>query len=219
MFNFLKKILNGKSDNDVRGNISYWSFQRFCKYYDYVIFNDHNFDNEVKIVMECVTTFKETDINKIAANANCMVKYCLFLLRYSKKKRWLDETYYINAHTNEIKKCSENDLNLIKKYYEMIYQKHYNIDEIVKEIHEEKNEIFKELKYLSNLSLLSGIKLDEETKELFYYTLDKKKKNERYVTINCPNCGALVDVLKYSSEKCSYCDTIVEDTYSRKDNE
>ena len=43
-------------------------------------------------------------------------------------------------------------------------------------IEELKNNIYKEIEYLHNNSLLSGIKLDEEKHDILYYSLEKRKK-------------------------------------------
>ena len=61
--------------------------------------------------------------------------------------------------------------------------------------------------------IINGIKLDDERKEIIYYTIEKKKKEENYVTLNCPKCGSLVDVLKKNSAHCDYCGSIVEDKH------
>ena len=39
----------------------------------------------------------------------------------------------------------------------------------------------------------------------------EKKKVRDYITINCPNCGALNDVNRGSKVRCEYCETIIED--------
>ena len=58
-----------------------------------------------------------------------------------------------------------------------------------------------------------GIKLDDERKEIIYYTIEQKKNEEKYTTLNCPKCGCLVDVLKNNSAHCDYCGSIVEDKH------
>ena len=138
----------------------------------------------------------------------------------------IDYSYYINSFTGKIKKCSDSDLELIYKYYEMVYHKHYSIYEMKIELNNKNEEkkyteedIYKELLYLSDRALLSGIDFDEKTHEILYYTLEKRKMKEKYVTLNCPNCGALVDVIKFDRGRCSYCKTLVEDTYSKREGE
>jgi len=231
MFNLLKKMISDKKDKNEtkRGNISLWSYQRFCKFYGYNVFTDPAFEEEIDTIMILVTN-GISDINKIANSAGCSVRDCIFKLRYLKNKRWIDSNYYINSHTNEIKKCSENDYNLIDKYYEMIYQKNYSILEMAIEMEKNnqdssisrdilKEKIFDELKYLSDMSLLSGIKLDEDNKEIKYYSIEKRNNSKWFVSLNCPGCGALIDVPKNYQTKCEYCGKMVDDTYSKKGSE
>ena len=49
-----------------------------------------------------------------------------------------------------------------------------------------------------------------------HYSLLNSQKNKRknsleLKTINCPNCGAINELNKYSKVKCEYCGTIIED--------
>ena len=226
MFEKIKSIFSGGEKEVKKGNISEWSYKRYCIFYSYVAPNDSEFEDRMNKIVNLVINDKETNIEEIAKKSDCTLKDCVFRLKYLKNKRWIPQEYFINSHTNEIKECSEHDVSLIEKYYEDIYLKHYSIEEMANlawendnslNIEQLKQDIYQEIEYLYNIALLSGIKLDEETHEILYYTLEKKKKSTIFVTLCCPNCGALVDVLKYNSARCTYCNTIVEDTYSRKE--
>ena len=215
-----------ESHENKKGKISLWSYKRFCMFYNYVVYNDNNFEEKMNKIIEYVKVYNMSDIREIGDKIGTDITDCIFRLRYLKNKRLLDQEYFINSHTNEIKKCSSSDLELINKYYESVYLMHYSIKEMAERVCKDdpsldlaqvQNDIYKELEYLNSISLLSGIKLDELRHEISYYTLEKKNKSKIFATISCPNCGALVDVLKYNEGKCGYCGTIVEDTYSRKE--
>ena len=217
-------IFNDNNKKNVApGNISEWSYQRYCQFLGYDLLGDPNFDDKIDAIYEQVNTYNEEKIEKIAEKSGCTVSECILKLKYLKNKRWIDSSYYINVATKEIKKCTEQDLNLLNKYYEMVYLKEYQVKEMLIDLKKEDEtitdtDIFSELKYLCNNSLLNGIILDEDNKEIVYYTKEKRKKASFLVTLKCPNCGALVDVPKFNSGKCGYCNTIVEDTYSEKVN-
>ena len=219
MFDFLKRSNSNKAI--APGKISEWSYQRYCRFLGYDLLGDPNFDDKIHAVYEQVHTNQEEKIETIAAKSGCTVSECILKLKYLKNKRWIDTHYYINVTTKEIKKCSDKDLELLNKYYEMIYLKQYQVKEILKDLKKEnenvsENDIVKELQYLCDNSLLNGIKIDENDHEILYYSIEKRKKASFLVTLKCPNCGALVDVPKFNSEKCGYCGTFVEDNYSKR---
>lgn len=227
MLGFLKEIIENKKDRKETklGNISMWSYQRFCRFYGYTVFIEPDFEKKMEKLCELVTVYKETNIKEISKKMNIPIKECMYKLNYLKNKKWISNDYYINGQTYEIKKCSTAELNLLNKYYDMVYLKHYSIYEMAKELKKSDNSldinntkeiIYKELQYMSSISLLNGIKFDEEKHEILYYTLEKRKLSEKFVTLNCPHCGALVDIPKFDSARCEYCSTIVEDTYSKE---
>ena len=102
----------------------------------------------------------------------------------------------------------------------MIYFDHFSIVEMAQRVPNYHNkpmpiieeDVFKDIKYLYDKCILNGIKLDEEKKDIIYYTIEKHKKSLQYATLNCPKCGALVDVGFNSNARCDYCGSIVEDT-------
>ena len=219
MFNIINRLAGNKSTSP--GKISEWSYQRYCRFLGYDLLGDPDFDDKIQAVYEQVNTYHEEKIETIAQKTGCVVDECILKLKYLKNKRWIDTHYYINSTTKEIKKCTDKDLELLNKYYEMIYLKQYQVKEILKDLKKEdesvtENDIVSELSYLINNSLLNGIKIDENDHEILYYSIEKRKKSAFQVTLKCPNCGALVDVPKFNSEKCGYCGTFVEDNYSKR---
>ena len=217
MLEFLKNIFKEEKHDETK--VSNWSYQRFCSFLGYTVYNDPDFNKKIEIIEEQVNTYKEENINTIAKKANCKINECILKLKYLKNKKIIDNYYYINGITKEIKKCSDDDIKLLNKYHDLIYLNHYQIEEMqykLKKNNESitKDEIIKELRYLYDKSLLNGIKINDDN-VIVYYTLEKKKKAEYCSTIQCPNCGALVDVPIKSSENCNYCGTIVKDTYIR----
>ena len=217
MLEFFKKIFGEKKHDETK--VSNWSYQRFCRFLGYTVYNDPNFNKKIEIIIDQVNTYKEENIETIAKKANCKVNECILKLKYLKNKRIIDNNYYINGITKEIIKCSNEDVALLEKYHDLIYLNHCQIIEMqdkLKKTYESITEeaIIRELRYLNGKNLLNGIKINDNN-EIIYYTLEKKKKKEYYSTLHCPNCGALVDVPIKSSETCEYCGTIVKDTYVR----
>ena len=211
------------NNNVVPGTISEWSYQRYCNFLGYRLLGDKNFDKKISTILDQINNYKEESIEKIAEKSEISVNECILKLKYLKNKRWIDSSYYINASTKELKKCSDDELKLLNKYYEMVYLKQYQLKEMLKDLQKEdssvtENTIINELKYLIDNSFLNGIKIDEKDNEILYYTIEKRKKAKFQVTLKCPNCGALVDVPKFNNEKCDYCGTLVEDTYSKEVN-
>ena len=217
MVKIFQKIYNKYKEKKEKkqGILSNWSYQRFCRFYGINVYPDPEFDIKINRIINLVNNKNYENIKTIAKESNCNYNECILKLKYLKNKRVIDSNYFINSVTDEIKKCSESDLKLINKYYEMVYQKHYKLYEMKKALGESEEDIYNELKYLSDISLLNGINFDSNTHEILYYSLEKKKLAEKFVTLNCPSCGALVDIPKFSQARCSYCNTIVEDTYSK----
>lgn len=216
--NLFKKKSNNKKE-DKKGNISEWSFQRFAGFYDERVFPDPNFNEKIEKIKNCILTKKYERLDEIASESGCTVEEALMKIRYLKNKRVLDDIY-IDRYNKLVKKCTEEDQKILEKYYSMIYFDHYSIVEMAQRVPNYHNkpmpiieeDVFKDIKYLYDKCILNGIKLDEERKDIIYYTIEKHKKASQYATLNCPKCGALVDVGFNSNARCDYCGSIVEDT-------
>ena len=200
------------------GNISEWSYQRFCRFYGDTVFLDDLFNNKMNIIKDAIIEDNVESIEELAKLAACPKSEVVLKVKYLKNKRILGN-YYIDKEHGLIKKCSEEDSKLLDKYSDMIYLKHYQISEMAAQEQNYNNkpfqiieeDIYKDIKYLYDKSLINGIKIDEANKKIVYYTVEKKKLAEKYATLNCPNCGALVDVPRGETARCEYCSTIVED--------
>lgn len=215
---------DGNEQSKRKINISEWSYQRYCQFLGYDLLGDPNFEKKMTSILDQINQYKEESIEKIAEKSGTSVNECILKIKYLKNKRYIDSSYYVNSSTKELKKCNDNELELLNKYYEMVYLKQYQVKEMLKDLKKVDNDItestiIKELKYLIDNSLLNGIKIDENDNEILYYTIEKKRKASFLVTLKCPNCGALVDVPKNYQEKCKYCETIVNDTYSQSEGE
>lgn len=225
MFNFIKKLFNkGKKEKKSnKGNINEWSFQRFCGFYGERILKDPLFHDKIDKIKEAINDKRMERLDEIASYSSCTVEEAVMKIKYLKNKRVFDDLY-IDRVNRLVKKCSKEDQEILEKYYNMLYQNHYSIKEIAARIPNYHNkpiliieeDVYKEIKYLYDKSIINGIKLDEYNKEIVYYTVEKHKKAITYVTINCPKCGALVDVIRDGSGKCDYCGSIVEDTTNGK---
>lgn len=74
-----------------------------------------------------------------------------------------------------------------------------------------KEQVFNELKMLYDKDLINGVKLNEVDKEILYYTVEKRKKEQDFISMRCGNCGAINDVNRGGKTRCEYCNTIMED--------
>lgn len=210
------KILLPESDHDKTFNE--WSYQRFSRFMGENTFTDKAFNKKMYKIKKAILNEGMDNIEEIAEYAECSYDDCIMKIKYLKNKRIIGD-YFIDKKKKIIRKLDLDDSNLLKKYHDDIYYKHLQVDEIAKErskidnrnVKELEEEIFKDIKYLYDKEIINGIILNEEDKSISYYTLEKKKTTQWYNTLNCPKCGALVDVPKGSSERCEYCNSIVED--------
>lgn len=199
------------------GNINEWSFQRFARFFGFDTQKDEEFENKINTIEKLLEEDKLTDLNEIAEKSGCSYDECIVKIMYLKNKRRIEE-YYIDKINGIIQECTKEDLKLIEKYTSYIYGKHCQIREMVltmpgvniNNLEDKINETYNEIEYLYDKNLLNGIILNKVDKTIKYYHLEKHKNENNLETLNCPNCGALVDVNIGSKEKCRFCDTIVE---------
>ena len=223
MINIFKKLFgknkkNEKGDNKA-GNISEWSYQRFASFYDERVFPDPKFEEKIESIRHCIKDKHIERLDEIALESGCTVEETVMKIRYLKNKRVLDNIY-IDRFNKAVKRCNDEDQKILEKYYNMLYFDHFSIDEMSSRVPNYHNkpmpiieeDVFKDIKFLYDKCILNGIRIDEEKKEIIYYTIEKHKKALEYATINCPRCGALVDVRFNSNARCDYCGGIVEDT-------
>jgi len=224
MLSFLKKLFNkknnGKKNNkDNKGNLSEWSYQRFCGFFGSVILKDQNFYDKINKIIDAVNNKKMERIDEIAYYSGCTTEETVMKIKYLKNKRVFDNIY-IDHVNRAVKKCTKEDQEILDKYYNMLYNDHFSIKEMAARIPNYHNkpiliieeDVYKEIKYLYDKCIINGIKLDDYNKEIIYYTIEKHKKAVNYATVNCPKCGALVDVSRGGNGRCDYCGSIVEDT-------
>ena len=222
-FSNLFKKKKDKEDEKKKGNISEWSFQRFAGFYDERVFPDPKFNEKIESIKHCIINKHLERLDEIAYESGCIIEEVVMKIRYLKNKRILDNIY-IDRFNKAVKRCTEEDEKLLEKYYNMLYYDHFSIVEMAQRVPNYYNkpmpiieeDVFKDIKYLYDKCIINGIKLDEERKEILYYTIEKHKKAQNYATINCNKCGALVDVSKGGNGRCDYCGSIVEDTTNGK---
>ncbi len=191
-------------------NVNEWSYQRYARFYGNNELKDEEFINKINKIKKLILEDKKNNLYDIASESNCTYDECILKICYLKNKRELGD-YYIDAPAGLISLCNPDDLILLKKYQHPIYYKNASIDEISKELKMDKKDVWKELIYLDNKKLLNGVILDVVDDKIIYYRLEKRAFEKDYVTINCTNCGALLDVRRGSKVRCDHCDTIVED--------
>ena len=210
---FVKILSSIKKDDENEFNEN--SFQRFAKFYGETIPSDAEFNNKLNKICSLIKG-GETDIKKIAELSSCTEAECIFKIKYLKNKRMIED-YNIDTFKLRLYTLNPEDERLLKKYNSFLYGSHPQIDVIAhilakhenKTVEEEKEIIFKELKYLDNRNLLNGIKINDVDKKLIYYTVEKKKTTN-LLTVHCPNCGALNDIDEGNKTRCAYCNTIIE---------
>ena len=105
----------------------------------------------------------------------------------------------------------------------MLYVDHLSIDDMAKHVPNFHNkpltivreDVYKDIKYLYDRCIVNGIKLDEESQNIIYYTVEKHNKAIGYITLNCSKCGAIVDISRGGNGRCEYCGSIEVDTTSK----
>ena len=211
-----KKIIK---QNEKKGkNISEWSYQRFCLFYGNMILPDPNFNSKLESIKKSILEDKLENIDEIAMKAGCSFDECILKIRYLKNKLVLGD-YAIDRYSRKIKMCSPEEKKLLDKYHDLLYVKHYQIDEMATEVPNYHNmpiailkeDILKDIKYLNDKMLINGITFKEDEKRIIYYSVEKNKREETHKTINCPKCGALVGVPNNGQGKCIVCGTIVSE--------
>jgi hypothetical protein len=206
-------------DEETGRSFNEWSYQRFCGFYDKKILPDELFYKKIEKIIYCVRNKNMESIQEIAKNSNCSFEECILKLNYLKNKQILNDLY-IDRINQVIKKCSEEDIKILEKYYNMLYVDHFQLIEMAirmpnlynRPLEEISDEIFNDLKYLYDKCIINGIKLDEEHKKIIYYTVEKHTKANVYISVNCNKCGALVDIPFGGHARCSYCNSMNEDT-------
>ena len=203
---------------DKPSNISEWSYQRFCNFFDTAQEKDPNFEEKIAKIYYLIVDVGLTDLDEIAKETDCDYDELLLKIKYLKNKRKL-EYLYIDRHEGVIRKCNLKDKKLLEKYEPYIYDKHLQPREIAELLPMATSDnidkltwmVINEISYLDDKYLISGLNVDKVDGKIIYYTVEKHKKEKNYVSINCPKCGALNDVPRYGKARCLYCKGIVED--------
>lgn len=198
-------------------NISEWSYQRYARFYNEVKASDPKFDEKINKIYNLIVNEKCDDLHFIAQDSGCTYDECIMKIKYLKNKRKIGDLYidYINGI---IKECSKEDQKLLQKYSPFIYTNHFQIKEMAVKLPEAtafniqslEEKVFRDIEYLDSKGLINGISLNKIDKKIIYYTIEKHKNEKDYVTINCPNCGAINDVERGNKTRCAYCQTIIE---------
>lgn len=198
-------------------NINEWSYQRFERFYGNLIPSDKDFKNKLDTIFKLISE-NERDVKVISEKSNCTIAECISKIHYLQNKRIL-KTFYVDTQNMLLTPCTDDELKLIKKYALYIYIKHSSIDEITSSLSFScqenmdniRKEVLKDIKYLTDKNLLNGVIFNSVDEKLIYYSVEKHNHEKDLLTLNCPNCGALVDVNRHSKNRCAYCKTIVED--------
>ena len=202
-------------------NISEWSYKRFARFYDEVICSDSKFNDKINKILKLVNEDNVTSIKVIAKKSGCTIKECILKLKYCIYKKLLVNKY-IDIKSKEIKDIMDEDLELVEKYKIYLYDNHYSLGEIalkspianLDNIEEIEESVYTDIKYLLDKNLIYGVKLEDRV--LIYYSIEKRKFEDSIHSIECSNCGVLVDVNINSKAKCKNCGRMVKDNYDKK---
>lgn len=222
MFKFLKKLFKKKNkDNQSDGSdllVTEWSFQRFAKFYDIRVFPDPKFYDKINTIIDSINVKKLDRLDEIAEKCESSIDDTILKIKFLKNKRIIDNVY-IDRLNRIIRPCTEDDIEILNKYKDMLYVDHLSIGEMAQKVpnfHGKplpiiQEDVYKDIRYLYDRCVVNGIKLDDSRKEIIYYTVEKKKIEETHASINCPKCGAIVFVPKKGSRICDYCGADVVD--------
>lgn len=185
-------------------------------YYENIKQGDPEFNQELEVIHRLITEDKCEDLMLISKEAKVSLTECIVKIRYLIKIGQLSDSYYIDHNNAIIKKCSNKEKELLKKYSNYIYQKKYQPNQIAKELHKYNMEsytfdefmdvVFNDIKYLVENKLVNRIGLDEGNQKIIY-----PKKGNDYISKACPNCGAYNDVKRFHETRCKYCKSIIKD--------
>ena len=197
--------------------INEWSYQRFARFFGEVKPSDKNFDEKMQKIYDLIIKEKVDDLDFIAKDSGCSFDECIMKIGYLKNKMLIGD-YYIDIPHKIIKECSIEDQKLLDKYSAFIYNKHFQVKEIARKLPNAsfnnlerlEDEVYNDIKYLNDKGLLNGIVLNDVDRIIVYYTVEKHKNEKDIITVNCPNCGSINDVTRYSKTRCVYCKTIIE---------
>ena len=203
---------------DLFENINEWSYQRFARFYGTIGPSDLKFHAKLSRIYNLIVEEKVEDLEFIAKESGCTLEECIMKIMYLKNKRKIGN-YYINRINNTVKKCSEQDEELLQKYSPYIYKQHLPVEKIalhmpgatIDNLVIMKKIVYYELLDLYKRGLINGVSFDEVDKQIVYYSVEKRKNEKDTVTINCPNCGAINDVNRHGKARCEYCKSIIED--------
>ena len=204
--------------DDLFVNISEWSYQRFARFYGVLLPHDDLFEDKISKIYDLIMNKHEEDLEFIAKEAGCNYEECILMVRYLKNKRKIGDLF-IDYRNKAIKICSIKDEALLSIYVPLIYNFHYQIEQMapklpgatITNLESMKEKAYQDIEYLDSKGLLNGIALNKVDKTIIYYAVEKHKNETDFVTINCRNCGAINDVNRHGKSRCAYCGTIVED--------
>lgn len=163
----------------------------------------------------------EESISQIAKEAKCSYVECITKIKYLKKNQYIKWCFvdHINGY---VKKCSEEEEKLLNKYYLLLCGEHLQFEEIANRVAKPTDNItsilanvHKDIIYLIDKELVVGVEYNENTDKLEYYDIND---SQNIVSINCPSCGAIVDINKGSKKKCEYCNSLIKYKSSLKKN-
>lgn len=215
-------IIKRVSDKRKEATVNEWSYKRYADFYGQMELADPHFVDKITIIKKLIDS-GEDSIDFIAEEAGCTTEECIMKINYLKNKRVLDNCY-INRDSNTLCRCSKDDMILVDKYKSYIYGGHLSLDELIATVPTNTNDyqkkraqVIRELKYLIDNNILNGVIFNEVDNKLIYYTVEKHNKEKDFITLACPQCGALNDVNYNSKKRCRYCENIIVGPKSLKE--
>ena len=203
------------NEQTMQPNVNEWSYQRYAQFYKKDEIKDAEFEKKINEIKRLILEDKETDLHAIAKISGCTYEEAILKIGYLKNKRVIGD-YYVDSAAGIVSMCSEEELASIKKYERFLYGRHAQIDSIAIETNQSEEKVWNDLKYLDEKKLINGVIFNDVDRKIIYYSLEKKLKEKDYISINCPNCGRLVDIQRGSKDRCPCCDSIIEDDIMEK---
>ena len=203
------------NEQTMQPNVNEWSYQRYAQFYKHDEPKDSEFEKKINEIKRLILEDKETDLYAIAKLANCTYEEVILKIGYLKNKRVIGD-YYVDSAAGIVSMCTDEELAALKKYERFLYGRHCQVDSIAIETNQSEEKVWQDLEYLDNKKLINGIILNQVDKQIVYYSIEKRLKAKDYISINCPNCGRLVDIQRGSKGRCPCCDSIIEDNILEK---
>ena len=212
------EIYTSRSKRNRWGMIDSTEYMKYSDFYDTKSQKETeaSFREKTEKIYHLIIKEKCDDLELIAKESGCSYDECIIKINYLKHNNIISQDYYVDHINGYVKKCSKEDLKLMRKYSPYLYKHKLQIRDIAVKLPSATRDtiethiemVRKDIKYLLEKDLIEGVIYNEVDDLLIYY--DDSRKGKDLININCPNCGALVELQRGGKVRCTYCNAIVE---------